>query len=57
MEEFDDEDCVEAEKLFEEVRRQFPYSKYAPSAATARPSSTDHRRRRPSPCAGRRASR
>jgi outer membrane protein assembly factor BamD len=29
MEEFDDEDCVEAEKLFEDVRRQFPYSKYA----------------------------
>jgi outer membrane protein assembly factor BamD len=29
MEEFDDEDCVEAEKLFEDVRRQYPYSKYA----------------------------
>lgn len=29
MVEFDDEDCVEAEKLFEDVRRQFPYSKYA----------------------------
>jgi outer membrane protein assembly factor BamD len=29
MEEFDDEDCVEAEKLFEDVRKQFPYSKYA----------------------------
>jgi len=29
MEEFDDEDCVEAEKIFEEVRRQFPYSQYA----------------------------
>jgi outer membrane protein assembly factor BamD len=32
MEEFDDEDCTEAEKLFEDVRRQFPYSKYAPEA-------------------------
>jgi outer membrane protein assembly factor BamD len=32
MEEFDDEDCVEAEKLFEDVRRQFPYSKYAPDS-------------------------
>src|SRR5512137_1279365 len=29
MEEFDDEDCVEAEKIFEDVRRQFPYSNYA----------------------------
>jgi outer membrane protein assembly factor BamD len=32
MEQFDDEDCVEAEKLFEDVRRQFPYSKYAPES-------------------------
>lgn len=30
MEEFDDEDCIEAEEVFQEVRRQFPYSKYAP---------------------------
>jgi outer membrane protein assembly factor BamD len=32
MEQFDDEDCTEAEKLFEDVRRQFPYSKYAVEA-------------------------
>lgn len=32
MEEFDDEDCTEAEKLFEDVRRKFPYSKYAVDA-------------------------
>jgi outer membrane protein assembly factor BamD len=29
MEQFDDEDCTEAVKLFEDVRRQYPYSKYA----------------------------
>ena len=29
MEQYDDEDCTEAEKLFEDVRRQYPYSKYA----------------------------
>lgn len=32
LEEFDDEDCVEADKLFQDVRRQFPYSRYAPLA-------------------------
>jgi len=32
MEEFDDEDCVDAEKLFQEVRRQYPYSRFAPLA-------------------------
>ena len=29
MEDFDDEDCVDAEKTFQEVRRQFPYSRFA----------------------------
>jgi len=29
MERFDNEDCIEAEKQFQDVRRQFPYSKYA----------------------------
>ena len=29
MDEFDDEDCATAEKLFSEVRKQFPYSRYA----------------------------
>lgn len=29
MEDFDDEDCVDAEKTFQEVQRQFPYSRYA----------------------------
>ncbi|MFO8073239.1 MAG: outer membrane protein assembly factor BamD [Polyangia bacterium] len=32
MEEFDAEDCVDAEKLFQQVRRDFPYSSYAPLA-------------------------
>ena len=32
MEEFDDEDCVEADKIFLEVRRKFPYSRFAPLA-------------------------
>jgi outer membrane protein assembly factor BamD len=32
MEQFDAEDCVDAEKLFQEVRRQFPYSRFAPLA-------------------------
>jgi outer membrane protein assembly factor BamD len=30
MEQFDDEDCTDAEKLFQEVRRQFPFSRFAP---------------------------
>ncbi|HUT78702.1 MAG TPA: outer membrane protein assembly factor BamD [Polyangia bacterium] len=30
LEQFDDEDCVDAEKIFQEVRRQFPYSRFAP---------------------------
>ncbi|MCP4676117.1 MAG: outer membrane protein assembly factor BamD [Deltaproteobacteria bacterium] len=29
MDEFDDEDCVSAEKLFLDVRKKFPYSSYA----------------------------
>jgi outer membrane protein assembly factor BamD len=29
MDEFDDKDCVSAEPKFQEVRRQFPYSRYA----------------------------
>lgn len=32
MEEFDAEDCIDAEKLFQEVRRQYPYSRFAPLA-------------------------
>lgn len=29
MDEFEDEDCVSAEKIFGEVRRKFPYSRFA----------------------------
>ncbi len=29
MDEFDDEDCVTAETLFQDVRKQFPYSRFA----------------------------
>ncbi len=29
MDEFEDEDCVSAEKIFGQVRRKFPYSRYA----------------------------
>lgn len=29
MDEFDDEDCVSAEKLFQDVIKKFPYSRYA----------------------------
>lgn len=29
MEEFDDEDCVDAEKVFQDVRRLYPYSRFA----------------------------
>jgi len=29
MEEFDDEDCVDAEKIFQDVRRLYPYSRFA----------------------------
>jgi outer membrane protein assembly factor BamD len=29
MDEFDDEDCVTADELFQEIRRKFPYSRFA----------------------------
>ncbi len=29
MDEFDDEDCTSADKLFQDVRRKFPYSRFA----------------------------
>ena len=32
MDEFDDEDCISAEKLFQEVIKKFPYSRHAVSA-------------------------
>lgn len=32
MDDFEDEDCAAAEKAFEEVRRKFPFSRFAPLA-------------------------